>query len=91
MSNFTLSELIDHLQGLIEYEGVSPDAEVLIAYQPRYPMEVQLADVTFIERNENDESSDEMQGTVYLAASDNNDYSTSQAWEGGVITKEDLN
>lgn len=91
MSNFTLSELIDHLQNLIEYENVNPDAEVLIAYQPSYPMEVQLADVTFIESNENDESSEGMQGTVYLAACDGNDYTTSRAWDGGVITKEDLN
>lgn len=90
MSNYTLSDLIDHLQSLIEHEGVSPDAEVLIAYQPHYPMESDVADVTFIQDQNSGENLEEMQGTVYLAASGSNTYSTPGAWEGGVITKSDL-
>ena len=90
MSNYTLSELIDHLQSLIDYEDVSPDAEVLIAYQPNYPMETNISDVTFIENTESKENSENMLGTVFLAGCEGNAYTTSRAWEGGVISKNDL-
>ena len=61
-----LNELIEMLEELRETEG---GAEVKIAYQPNYPLCAYLAGVTYID------------GTVYLAASEMDEYAPGAVYE----------
>lgn len=74
MSIKTLSELIAELQ---EIQDALGDAEVRIAYQPQYPLSAPIANVTYVER-------DEEQTVVWLAtgAQDANaPYAPHEAWD----------
>lgn len=60
-----LNELIEMLQDIAEND---PTATVKVAFQPNYPLEVNLQAVTLVD------------GVVYLAGDDETNYAPKAAW-----------
>jgi hypothetical protein len=71
----TLQELFDLLDELINHENVDPDMPVMVAYQPDYPLEAEIANVKIVK------GEDELNVTCYIACHQQNDYAPRSAWE----------
>jgi len=69
----TITELIDELTDALDTHG---DLEVMLAWQPNWPLQAHIATVTTVNSD-----------TVYLAQGDQPDdpYAPAEAWEGGDI------
>lgn len=100
----TLNELIDTLTELREEvaakhdvdEDVAGEIPVRIAYQPNYPLECAVDEITALPETEqavldrlNRGQQPRIAYSIYIAAGDDNGYAPKAAWEGGVLESED--
>lgn len=88
----TVNELIDELTNLRD-NGYG-ETDVKVAYQPNYPMEVEIDCLTGYNGHKKDMNGDESDEKtddpcVYLATSDCNGYSMKYAWDGNIDTLDD--
>jgi len=80
-----IEELTDLRTELAHSRGISEEKageiEVMIAYQPNYPLRVGISSVTgFQDSNQ----------PVYLSSGGESNYVTKEAWDGGLVELEDL-
>lgn len=88
----TVNDLIEELTNLRD-NGYG-ETNVKVAYQPNYPMEVEIDCLTgynghkkYMDSGESDMKTDNP--CVYIATSDYNDYSMRYAWDGNIDTLDD--
>lgn len=99
----SLNELIELLTDLREElaakhdipEDVAGEAEVRLAYQPNYPLECRIDEVTALPESEvavlnrlQREGEARIAYIVYIAAGDDVGYASKSAWEGGVVDRD---
>jgi hypothetical protein len=68
----TIQDLIETLQELVA-TGTPEDAPVTVAFQPTYPLEADIANVTLVN------------GEVYIAATETTTYGPTAAWDDSLI------
>ena len=83
----TVNDMIYELENL-RSRGYG-ETEVKVAYQPGYPLEVEVNCVTgYNGHRKDDDGNEEVEKEddpcVYIATTEYNDYSTSHAWSGDI-------